>query len=72
VDQNRDLSLDIVRDRARWHYDDRVDRRQTTQCIFFPWGYNQIVTNESQTAIDNFYFFRIPFTYEKRCKRAWK
>jgi hypothetical protein len=28
------------------------------------------VTNYSQIVIDNFNFFRIPFTYEKRCNVA--
>jgi hypothetical protein len=34
----------------------------------FLWGCNQIENKWSQIVIDNFYFFRIPVTYEKRCK----
>jgi hypothetical protein len=33
----------------------------------FRWGYSQIVTNKNQITPNNFYFFKIPFTYEKRC-----
>jgi len=36
------------------------------------WGCNQIGTNYSQTVIDNFYFFRIPLTYEKCCNEIMK
>jgi hypothetical protein len=32
------------------------------------WGCGQTKTNSSQTLTHNFYFFRIPHFYEKRCK----